>query len=259
MKKEGLVIGVLAIIVLGLIIFIMMRPEKEVEVLVDPGGGPVEEIEPEIPTLSLEEIADTVKDEYKDDIQFRQCLAETVEGCLSNVITMKIQETKDIALCDDYITEPQKVSCKVSQTTAQAREKKDPGLCSTLEENYKISCESEVTVIVAIENQDPNMCEKLGDNYKQNCRQTVLMTLAQETFEDKWCNELDEANKEMCLEELQMYTQEEQLQQEQEELQQQQELELQEQEEASVDDDVLEVDSDVSEEEDVSTDQEDAL
>ena len=223
MKKEGIIIGVLAVLVIGLVIFILLRPDAPVvEVPVEGSAISEEELAPEVPTLSLDEAAESIKDEYKDDPQFQQCLAETVEGCLSNVITLKIQETKDLSLCDDYITEQQSLSCKVSQVTMIAREQKDPSKCSVLEENYKVSCESEVTVILAIEKQEPSLCDGLGENYKQNCRQSVAMTLAQETLDEKWCNDLDEEYKEMCKEEIQMYKQEEELQNQQ--LQDEQEL-----------------------------------
>lgn len=219
MKKE-ILIGILVVIVLGLVVALMIKPKAPVpQQALDANGQVAEEIaEPQLPTLSLEEANRTIKSEYKDDVMFQQCLAETVEGCLSQVITTKIYETKDLSLCDDYITDQQKESCKVSNVTIIARESKDVDQCNVLEEAYKDSCMSEVALIVAIEEQNIGKCDVLNDVYRENCRQNVALTLAQQTADAKWCNDLPEEQKEMCVQEVEFYKEDLRLQAEQEAL-----------------------------------------
>ena len=140
--------------------------------------------------IDLDRAVRGIKDEYKSDPSFNQCLANMLDSCLGSVIPQKVAETHDSRYCDDYITEQAQKSCRLSATLQQAREKKDINICDQLNDAQKDACRTEVVVAQALEKEQVDACDTLGDTQKDACRTQVAHQLAIKKNDASWCDKI---------------------------------------------------------------------
>ncbi len=154
------------------------------------------------PDLSFDEVSRGIKSEYKEDLEFQQCADEVVQSCLTATINKKITQTGDIGLCDDFLTDQARESCRNTQSMQLARERKDVSFCDDLPDGSKNNCLAEVATAKAVEAQSLAECDALSDEDKVSCVNLAAERLANQTLDSSWCDLGAENTREICKDEV---------------------------------------------------------
>lgn len=152
--------------------------------------------------VSLDQVSEGIKEEYKNDPDFQECTGEIVQSCLSQVISKNIRESGDLTLCDDFLTEDARESCRIAQSYELARENKDVSFCEGLPDPQRESCLREVATATAIDSQNIAACDTLTEE-RDECVLRASERLAYDTVDASWCENINEENREGCLQDVQ--------------------------------------------------------
>lgn len=160
------------------------------------------------PAVEFNDLAKSIKSEYKSDLEFQVCADEVVQSCLSRAIHKKVATTGELEYCDDFLIDKTRTACRISQSYQLARINKDATYCTDLDETQRENCLVEVATVISVENQDLTACDNLTDAQKVVCVNSAATRLANTTGEASWCDSVDGQDRDFCVQEVEFRAEE---------------------------------------------------
>ncbi len=152
-------------------------------------------------TLDLSDAARSIKKEYTEDPEFRLCAHEIVSTCLTTAINKRVLELGDLSICDDFLTDQTRESCRITQSNQLARERGDVSYCNNLSEVQQLNCRSEVAAVKAVATKNIAECDALGEQ-RELCVDAAAQRLAYNTLDASWCENLSEGQRTFCVQDI---------------------------------------------------------
>jgi len=131
---------------------------------------------------------DVLKDipwSYTNDNEVNRCVVESVDSCMSSLISTK----NSLDICNDYILDSNKTSCKNEYYISQAKALWDSSVCEKIIWDQQ-ACINEVNYAIAIKESNLWICD-VYENEEQRieCRDIVAFMLAESKQDKSWCVE----------------------------------------------------------------------
>lgn len=153
----------------------------------------------------------TASSKIKDTPEFAECMAPSVNMCISSVGMQLAQKAKSTEFCTELSTPEQQEGCRFAVIMADASEKNDATVCNTLSGNYIGQCTEAIYRTQAVAAKDISLCNKLEiktsgsgawenammSGKKDECILSVLMSSPETKSED--CEKIQEKSfQDMC-------------------------------------------------------------
>jgi len=141
------------------------------------------------PKMDLDEVVGKVKNDYKSDPAFQECIAMDmgIQSCLRETIQRRVQKEDNVKFCDDLISGAD--SCRENYYTKKAEKSMDASVCDNLKN--KNNCLKRAYTKKAIAENNEKVCDALTEDYsKQSCRRDVIRRIAIKTNNPALCDKL---------------------------------------------------------------------
>lgn len=157
----------------------------------------------EVKILPLKDIIGSLTSKISENENFNMCAQSSLDICMKQTFN---DSTLQVT-CDDYLLEENRIQCKNTEITNQAKEAGDSTLCDTINGDSD-SCKFEIITAQGIEKSDVSMCSELNERYSISCNNKIIQSIANSTKDIKLCENiksLDENQdiqnfeKEMCI------------------------------------------------------------
>ncbi len=136
----------------------------------------------------IDDIYDDVDEYYLNNPKFESCAYDTVRNCQSELVYERLYIEENIEICNDFIDERQKESCKEEFIIHLAVSSADERICSELEDiTKKDVCFEKAVIEKGIVDRDFEQCEKLDHLRHDFCIEVIADVIISESHNDESC------------------------------------------------------------------------
>ncbi|MDD2487139.1 MAG: hypothetical protein PHS92_02125 [Candidatus Gracilibacteria bacterium] len=161
--------------------------------------------------VSFDEVYSKIKAEYKESTIMENCLANSVNMCLSQAVNERARTKNDESVCDDLSDSMAVEFCKQGIIISKVDKTGNIALCDSLKQN-KDNCISQSAMSLAIKKKDLSICDVIKTpktnsgsalppmmSTKENCINQASFNLAMASQDDKYCDKIStDSQKKMC-------------------------------------------------------------